>query len=69
MHIPYSDPTCISGLDPTNKNSQIQIFIVDNSENFEPSNFLEKSKKISSDFLVQLAGQISENKIQEFLIG
>ena len=34
-----------------------------------PQFFLEKSKKIGFNFLVQLAGQISENNIQEFLIG
>ena len=39
------------------------------SENFELSIFLDKSKKIGSNFLVQLASQISENNIQEFLIG
>ena len=36
------------------------------SENFEPSII---QNKIGSNFLVQLAGQISENNIQEFLIG
>ena len=34
-----------------------------------PQIFLDKSEKIGSDFLVQLAGQISEKNIQEFLIG
>ena len=45
------------------------IFLRDNSENCEPSNFLNKSEKIGSSFLVQLAGQISEINIQKCLIG
>ena len=34
-----------------------------------PQIFLDKSEKNGSDFLVQLAGQISENNIQKFLVG
>ena len=39
-------------------------FFPDKSENFEPSIFLDKSKKIGCNCLVQLAGQISESNIQ-----
>ena len=44
-------------------------FILNKSENFEPSIFLDNSEKIGSNFLVQLAGQISENNIKIFLVG
>ena len=46
-----------------------KFFFQINLKILNPQIFLEKSEKIRSDFLVQLAGQISENKIQEFLIG
>ena len=46
-----------------------KFFFRINLKILNPQIFLEKSEKIRSDFLVQLAGQISENKIQEFLIG
>ena len=46
-----------------------EFFFRINLKILNPQIFLEKSEKIRSDFLVQLAGQISENKIQEFLIG
>ena len=35
-----------TGLDPTNKKFQIQFFFPDKFENFEPSNFIDKSEKI-----------------------
>ena len=43
---------------------------MDESEDFETSNFFGKIlQKFGSNFLVHLAGQISENSILEFLKG
>ena len=57
------------GLDPTNKNLGYKYFFLEIYENFEPSNVYEKIKIYGPNFLVQLADQIYENNIEEFLIG
>ena len=57
----------IPGLDPTKEKSKIQFFRI-NLKILNPQIILDKSKKIESNFLLQLAGQISENNIQEFLV-
>ena len=61
-----SQPDFEPGLNPTNKKSQIQFFF-NKSENFGTLKFF--FFLIGSNFLVQLAGQISENNIQIFLKG
>ena len=65
----YKNPSIFTegktpGLNPSNKKSQIRIFL-EKSENFDQPIFLKISPKIGPNFLVQLAGQIN-NKIQGF---
>ena len=47
---------------------RFEFFFQINLKILNPQFFWKNLKKIRSDFLVQLAGQVSENKIQEFLI-